>query len=209
MSIDSESFSLDLSWIDEEEKLLQYQSFIGLSPLESIQICCVFLDGSGGILRTEKGVRALQIDYENSLSVLSRENVGEILSGYGCRGGCGCGGGEAGVNMVVEDILLFNVDITTEQLQNGVDLMGMGHKFLKSFGACVGDIIIPQSLSIFHCIQSLYFFVKPVVLQRLPKSILKKNEVSGSKYRSTKRVRIHPDTFKKAVAKHKTRRVLV
>lgn len=76
MSIDSESFSLDLSWIDEEEKLLQYQSFIGLSPLESIQICCVFLDGSGGILRTEKGVRALQIDYENSLSVLSRRKCG-------------------------------------------------------------------------------------------------------------------------------------
>ena len=199
--------------------MLQYQSFLQPSPLESIHICCIFLDGSNQIIKVERTNKELHIDIEKSLSILSTEVLGEIL--------CGCGVGELGgdrvdgeVSYVVDDIVLYNIDITTEQLQSGVDLVGMGDKFIKSVGVGVGvagvksDIIIPQSLSIFHCIQTLYVFVKPCVFHRpkLVKSILKKKveeggDSGGGKYRSTKRVRIHPDTFKKVNIPHKTRRV--
>ncbi len=84
MSICGEdSFSLDLSWIDEEEKLLQYQSFLQPSPLESIHVCCIFLDGSNQIVKVERTNKTLHMDSENSWSVLSTEDLGGILADYG------------------------------------------------------------------------------------------------------------------------------
>ena len=210
------SSSLDLSWIDEEEMLLQYQSFLLPSPLETIQVCCVFLDSSNQVMKVDRFTQSLVVDVDKSVSYLSVENIGDILS----RCGVGVGVEDGAVDsFVVDDILLYNVDITTEQLQGYYDLVGSAGKFLKSVsGLGVGvsvsgsvaripssAIVVNSSLVIFHCIQTIYFFIRQVVRPKLVKSILKKDLGSG-RAASTKRVRIHPATFKSHKG-HKTRRM--
>jgi hypothetical protein len=212
--------SLDLSWIDEEEMLLQYQSFLLPSPLETIQVCCVFLDSSNQVMKVDRFTQSLVVDVDKSVSYLSVENIGDILS----RCGVGVGVEDGAVDsFVVDDILLYNVDITTEQLQGYYDLVGSAGKFLKSvsglgmgMGMSMGvsgsvaripssAIVVNSSLVIFHCIQTIYFFIRQVVRPKLVKSILKK-DLGGGRAASTKRVRIHPATFKSHKG-HKTRRM--
>lgn len=202
--------SLDLSWISEEEMLLQYQSFLLPSPLETIQVCCVFLDSSNQIIKVERFTQSLVVDMDKSVSYLSVENIGDILSRCGVVSGGNVVVDGVADSFVVDDILLYNVDITTEQLQGYYDLVGSAGKFMKMIGGGgvvpSSAIVVNSSLAIFHCIQTIYFFIRQVVRPKLVKSILKKEGSCGGRAVSTKRVRIHPATFKSHKG-HKTRRM--
>lgn len=189
--ISAESTSLDLSWIDEEEMLLRYQSFLQPSPLESISIQCVFLDCSNHIVGTNRFMQDLNMDTDNS--ILSTEMLSSIFLKYRY----GISGEEINttgkVNYSAEEVLLYNIDLTTEHLQNIGDIGNIPLKSVWSGGE-IKNIVIVSSLPIFHSIQSVFIFMRETHAPKLVKSILKPTSLANRC--STKRVRIHPDTFK-------------
>jgi hypothetical protein len=157
-----------MSWIKEEENLLQIQEKFQREPMESIK--CFFL-----FINQNKYIEQIideTIEVHNNM--ISKERVLKIVEAKKSI--------KSDVKYAFLDSWMFLVDLEPENIQ-AYSQMEVSSQFITKL-SFVDDIVVPLSIFIFHDLNALYFLFQEI--HHVPvKSALRKN-LNGIK--STKRV---------------------
>ena len=152
--------TLDLEWIQEEERLRNANELLQKQVLETVSIRFFFVDTESTIIRDKSYQQPL--DISNTISILSKNTLLQCIHkakhDYTMsqdRGVCST------VSFSLMDILVWNVDVETNYLQQYAETFPpewIGEDFVK--GSLFDDIIFLPSLCIFHSLQSVYVFLR-------------------------------------------------
>jgi hypothetical protein len=196
-----DDLSLDTSWINKQDKLANIQNNYFREPIENINAFFIYINQNDYISQ----ILCEKIFFNNSIiqnidliQIIQQKKIKTPTSKY-----------------KLYDIFSFIVDIEPQHIQSYVQSNNTS-SFLKSI-PITNDIVIPQSIFIFHDVNALYFFFKeiPTVItshRNTIKSILKNNNNDNKiKKKSTKKVSIHTEnthSHTKHRNKNKTRKKL-
>jgi len=186
-SIDSDT-DLDVSWIQNKERLQTIQNNYCREPMENIDAFFLYINQNKYIEKIISDKIPLS---SNSISVLSKETILQIIQTHKHNT-------HSLGKYKLMDILLYNVDLEPENIQSyskneNEQISESSSGFFKVI-PIIDDIIIAKSIFIFHEINSIYFIFQEIDTgskRHTIKSILKKNENEhiGS-HKNTKKVRI-------------------
>jgi hypothetical protein len=171
---------LDISWIQENEKLENINSNFIREPLENIEMFFIYVNLDSCIENIQSEKQVLTI--ENNKSVLKKETILQLIQKRKSS---------THKKYKFMDVLVYNVDLEPEHIQNysKIDnILDNSKQFFKVL-PIIDDIVIQSSIFIFHSLSSIYFIFKennPVI--SIPKSILKDSTIP--KHKNTKKVRI-------------------
>ena len=180
-----EPIDLDISWLNEHEQLNNINRIEPKAKMETMKVHCIFLSkentiekivteylvpepmnmgGSDGINHGNESVDG------NENVCITHSNVCDKVTYKG--------------KYKLSDILFFNVDLEPQYIQeyaNGAIADESVGGFFKKL--CIFDkyVIIPESISVFHSLNCLYYIFKELE-EKLPPSILKN---SGRKTRKS------------------------
>lgn len=188
----SDTDDLDMSWIEEEERLQNIQTNYSREPMESIRVYFIYINKNQYIdkilcenqeLEIRSDGSGSQINKETVLKMIQTKKISTPFSKY-----------------KLNDILLYNIDLEPEHVQDYSKSDGdKGAGVLKKI-PIFDEIIIVPSIFIFHGINSLYFIFQEVEIEKVHhsrrslKSILKL-DTAPKGLPSTKKVRIRDDSI--------------
>jgi len=174
----------DFSWVLEQDRLHNPQNNFSREPMEHIQVKYIFINKNKYIdkvlCETVELAFGNVISNEQLICMAESKKYKTPTSRY-----------------KLKDLLLFNVDLEPEHIQayaKNDGFIAFSKPFMKVLSV-VDKIIIPDSVFIFHDINSLYFIFEEVEVELIGgnkkpiiKSILKKDNSGGGS--TTKKVRI-------------------
>lgn len=173
-STEDELLDLDISWLNEHEKLNNINKIEPKERMETIKINCIFVSKENNI---EKIVTEYFVPepLESNSGVVGGDGVD--VCGHVCIHHHNvCEKVEYKGKYKLSDILFFHVDLEPYHIQeyakNVITDESVG-KFFKKL--CIFDksVIIPDSISVFHSLNCLYYIFKELD-EKLPPSILKR-----------------------------------
>jgi hypothetical protein len=183
--MDSGDLETEFAWIKEQERLQTIQSNYPREPMDKISIKYIYINQNKYISKILCEVLPIvnsAISQEQILHLIKKYNFQTPTSKY-----------------KLKDILLFNITLEPEHVQTYAkndDFIDFSSPFLKVL-SILDKITIPESIFIFHEINTLYFIFQEMEIQLTGsriKSILKKEpEVivrEPEKNKKTKKVRI-------------------
>lgn len=212
-----EELDLDTSWIEEEEKIQNIQYNYEREQCKTIHIYCIYVNIENNVIKIDHEKYPL-VSRQNTnntpsnCSLLLKENVLKIIQSKKIY--------TPTSKYKFEDVILYNVDVDAENIQayeNMEPTIYNSNEFFKVL-PFVGDIVVPDTVFIFHELNSLFFIFKEYEFQvtqhrNTLKSILKSTEVSGEQLpvKQTKKVRIlatyDENNFKRTNKNRKTRKI--
>lgn len=174
----------DFSWVLEQDRLHNPKNNFSREPIGRIQVKYIFINKNKYI------DKVLCETVELSLgNVISNEELIRMAENKKYK--------TPTSRYKLKELLLFNVDLEPEHIQayaKNDDFIAFSKPFMKVL-SIVDKIIIPDSVFIFHDVNSLYFIFEEVEVELIGgnknpiiKSILKKDNSSGGS--TTKKVRI-------------------
>lgn len=178
-----------MSWIEEQEKLLQVNKLYYREPMESIQIHYIYININNYIekITSEKiPIENNKIDKDKVLHISQEKCFNK--------------------KYFVKDIFSYIVDLEPENVQKyskSENFEELSRGFLKVL-QLNSDIVFVNSIFVFHSVNSLYFLLYevPVEVIEKPKSILK-TEKKEKRELSKKRVTIKlKDEIHRKTRKH-------
>lgn len=195
-----EDEDLDTSWINDQERFQNIQNNHRKEPMESIPLFFIYINKNQYIdkINTEKIIFDSSntcIDKERLLKIIQDKKISTPDSKY-----------------KLADILTFFVDLEPEKIQSYSNVENPDQSYSQFFKvlSIPDEIQIPQSIFIFHNINSIYFVYQEVEIIKKHnltfKSILKPiiREPLPSSLKTTKKVRIlTPDDAKTILKQHK------
>lgn len=175
-----------MSWIDEEERLLEIQDHCDREEMESIKCYFIYVNSNGYIQSITTDNIELTYNREKNISLIPKNKLLNIIqkqkidfknSKYIYKDAC-----SFIVNLDPEDIKEFSTSL---------NLTSYNNKFTKKI-PLMDDVIIDPSIFIFHDINSLYFFFEEIEKDPItPKPILKiHSHVKDNKKPTSKKVTI-------------------
>lgn len=187
-AIKQEKDTLDLEWIQEEERLRNTNELLQKQILESVCIRFFFVDTEFNII-IDKSYRQ-PLDISNNNSILSKNSLLQCI--YKAKNDFTISSNDI-VSFSLMDVLIWNVDVETNYLQQYAETFPpewIGQEFTK--GNIFDDIVFLPSLCIFHSLQSVYVFIR--VCLRKPKTNVIHTITTNQKY--TRR-RVHRPEYTK------------
>jgi hypothetical protein len=184
---------LDMSWINEEERIQNMESNYYREPMEIINAYFVYINQNQYIDKILCEKYDLEIKPDNSGSLLNKETLLQIIQTKKIK--------KLHSKYKLIDILQYHVDLEPEHIQsyskNGeLDVDIKNSKFFKPI-AIFDEVLFSPSIFIFHSVNGLYFFFQEVEVEKIKqiprkslKSILKPENREPNK---TKRVKISTD----------------
>jgi hypothetical protein len=180
------------SWIDENERLTQVDENYSKEPMKSILMHFIYVNVDSYISSVvsdtfyfKKHNDVSDISLNMSLSTSSCISNGEILKIIESKKRT-----TSTSKYKISDIILYNIDIEPQHIQsylNADNVDELSVPFMKYIPSVMNEIIVPDSIFIFHTINCLYFIFNEVVAQK--PQIVPIITVNGStKVRKTKRV---------------------
>jgi hypothetical protein len=150
--------TLDLEWIQEEERLRNANELLQKQVLETVSIRFFFVDTESTIIRDKS--YQLPLDVSNTISILSKNALLQCIHKAKRELNQDQDAGST-VSFSLMDVLVWNVDVETNFLQQYAETFPpewIGEDFVK--GSLFDDIIFLPSLCIFHSLQSVYVFLR-------------------------------------------------
>lgn len=212
MEDDTESNDdLDMSWINDEERIQNMESNYYREPMEIINAYFVYINQNQYIDKIICEKYDLEAIPDHAGSLLNKETLLQIIQNKKIK--------TLYSKYKLTDILQYHVDLEPEHIQayskNGeLDIDLKNSKFFKPI-AIFDEVEFSPSIFIFHSINGLYFFFQEVEIEKtnqIPRKSLKsilKSEIREPN--KTKRVKIstdyveYSDQYKKK--HHKTRKI--
>ena len=197
--------NFDTSWIEEQEKMQDIHQNIAKENQTSINIFYVYVNKNNDVdkITHEKhslATKSSRITKENLLGIIQCKKIYTPFSKY-----------------KFEDVILYSVEIDPENIQSYIsteaDPQQSPYSKVLPF---IGDIVIPETVFIFHDINCLFFIFKEYEFQKTHKTTLKsilKPSGEGGEHniKHTKKVRIQvsPEDFYSNTSKknRKTRKL--
>jgi ribosome-associated protein YbcJ (S4-like RNA binding protein) len=183
--MDSGDLETEFAWIKEQERLQTIQSNYPRESIDKISIKYIYINQNKYISK----ILCEVLPIVNS--VISQEQILHLIKKYNFQ--------TPTSKYKLKDILLFNITLEPEHVQTYAkndDFIDFSSPFLKVL-SILDKITIPESIFIFHEINTLYFIFQEMEIQLTGsriKSILKKeHEVivrEPEKNKKTKKVRI-------------------
>jgi hypothetical protein len=179
---------LDTSWIEKEEKINSTGETIYVrEPLNEIKLFFIYINNENAIEQITKDYEPV-LNTESGSGGITKERLLQIIQTK--KNGLY---GSSVKKYKLMDILSFQLDIESEDLDDflSTDFDEISRQYLKVLPIFDG-IECPESIFIFHDINSLYFLFKENEVVGGGggiRSILKSNSSSSEK-RATKKVRI-------------------
>lgn len=176
--------TLDLSWLEEEQQLLNPDNYI-VKPLERLRISIIYLNTENTEVLREKTYLDIIVSHspEHTHSILDKTKLLEWLDTHKRH-------------YSLLDIQLFHFPMTEDKVQ-AFTCAEIDHKFAQKYLKNVSisgeqtQWILEPTVLLFHDLCELFVFYKelpPPPVATAPKSILKTNISSGNT--TTKKVRI-------------------
>jgi hypothetical protein len=174
---------LDISWIEEQEKIQNIDKNYFREPMETIDIHIIYINANLYIESITKE-RHILTKKEKS-TVLEKERILQIIQSKKKT--------TPFSKYKFMDALLYNVDLEPEQIQNYAFSQDNDKSpFLQPI-KIMEDVIIPQSIFVFHGINSLYFFFKEeprTDLSKIKSKSILKIDGEQAPHKITKKVKI-------------------
>lgn len=172
--------SLDTSWFQEYNKLLNLQTNYNKEKMINIDVKFIYIDNQDNIqnIYCEK----LNLHSSDNGSQITKEDLLKIIQKNKTKNN---------IKYKLEDILFFHIPIDHENISN-FNNQDSSSNYLKKV-SFFDSLEIPESIFIFHNINSLYFIFKVNETDKhnfTIKSILK-NSSSKSNPSKTKKVQIN------------------
>jgi hypothetical protein len=171
---------LDISWVQDQEKIIQVDQNYTREPISSIYLYSLFVNLNSYV--DQIICDPIELDQtENGKTVLSKEKILYYIQQKKKQGSLN------GKKYRLHESLSFLVDLEPEQLQEFSQqepTIERSNSFLKVLSV-LNDIVFPESIFIFHSLNSIYFIFKEVAAVYHPISILKKD--SSSSFSKTKK----------------------
>jgi hypothetical protein len=201
---------LDMSWINEEERIQNIESNYYREPMEFVNAYFIYINQNHYIDKILCEKYDLEIKPNGSGSLLNKGSLLQIIQTKKIK--------TLHSKYKLIDILKYNVDLEPEHIQayskNGeLDVDIKNSKFFKTI-AIFDEVEFSPSIFIFHSINGLYFFFQEVEVEKhkqLPRKSLKsilKTEIREPN--KTKRVKIATDRVEYSdqykIKHHKTRK---
>jgi ABC-type lipoprotein export system ATPase subunit len=184
---------LDISWIAQQERFQNIQNNYRREPMESIDLYFIYLNKNEYIdkILNEKFVfdsSITSIKSDQLLKIIQDKKIQTPFSKY-----------------KLIDILTFFVDLEPENIQSYSNIENTESTYSHFFKVLniPNEIQIPQSIFIFHNINSIYFIfqeyelVKKHNITAVVKSILKPKDRDPGSLKTAKKVRINSPLDKK------------
>lgn len=183
----------DEKWLQEQKQLQEIQSNYCREFMDSIHLQFVFLSREKHITHITSIQEPLHVCDVSNQCVLSEERILALLANIKKQ--------YNGKKFALHHISSFLVDLEPEHIQQfSTSTCSEESPFLRHY-SIMQSINIPQSIFIFHNVNTIYFFLHeiPCSHQHTLRPILKKksNGLSGNSsqgLKKTKRVRIQHDT---------------
>jgi len=144
---------LDMSWIHETKKLQEINHNYFKEPISEIEIFFIYINPNDYIDKISSEIYDLTIT--NNESILQNDFMIQLIDKHKF------------INTTkykVLDVLLYNVDLTPENIQfysHNENLIECSSKFLQPL-SILHDFVIPPSIFIFHKINSIFVILKEV-----------------------------------------------
>jgi len=201
-----ESEDLDMSWIEEEERLQNIQTNYSREPMESIKTYFIYINKNQYIDKILCELQELEVKPDESGSLINKETILKLIQTKKIT--------TPFSKYKLSDILLYNIDLEPEHIQDysKTNIEDIGNKDLLKKIPIFDEVTIAPSIFIFHGINSLYFIFQEVEIEKVKpsrhslKSILKL-ESSPKNSPSTKKVRIRDDSIEYADTQRTKRRI--
>jgi hypothetical protein len=183
-----ETDDLDISWIEEQERIQNIQTSYCREPMESITTYFIYINRNQYIDKIYCENQMLEIKEDKSGSFISQDAVLKIIQSKKKT--------TAFSKYKLVDILLYNVDLDPERIQDYSNDNIEKASELKTI-PFFDEISITPSIFIFHGVNSLYFVFQEVEIEKVQndrrslKSILKLHKNPAL----TKKVRIQDDNI--------------
>ena len=186
--------SIDISWIDQEDE----EGVIEKEPMDQIQCYYIYISDENEYEEERKikhVIKEPQVLEECPNSPNSTEqrkiSTGRLLQMIHSKKNPLPT--TRGTKYRLMEILLYNVDTESENIQNMIDI----DKNMLKIVTISEEIIIPPSLCIFHEINSLYFLFQEVEIDTYqPKPILKILSDISKGAKKTKKVAFKDQEFR-------------
>jgi len=201
---------LDISWLNEQERIQNIQSNYYREPMESIDVYFIYINQNQYINKILCEKYDLEIISNGSL--LKKETLLKIIQDKKIKNDYS--------KYKLIDILQFHVDLEPEHIQsfvNNGELEDGSQKTLKNVSV-FDEVFFSPSIFIFHGINCIYFIFQEVETIKVNnrkslKSILK-NDTREHFKKGTKKVKIstenieYSNNYKKNIHKNKTRKMV-
>ena len=166
-----------MSWILEEDKLLQIQQNHPREPMDSILCYFVYVDSDSSIVTIATDNLLLYWNVEKSCKCIPKEQVLQLIQERRKRA--------SNTQYIYKDACMFLVDLEPDNVQSYAQNKTNDTNLFVTNIPVIGDIMVPPSIFVFHGINSICFVFQEI------RSILRKG---GSLTR--KRVLISNDNNK-------------
>ena len=199
---------LDMSWVDEYSRLHVIENVMQREPIDSIVIQTIYMNTQSEIEKVDKDEIKIEIGkipiekieinkHYSNYSVVSKEQLQQFI--------------QTKLNThskkyKVFDIILYKIDLHPQDIQAYTN---ESYKNIGKIKTCSveEDIIIPESLYIFHSLHAIDIFLREHCKIEQPKPIIKLNTSNCNKIKHTKKVRILEDAeYINVVKPHKKTR---
>jgi len=184
---ENDDTDLDISWIEEQEKIQNIDKNYFREPMDAIDIHIIYINANLYIESITKEKHVLT--KREKTTVLEKERVLQIIQSKKKT--------TPFSKYKFMDALLYNVELEPEQIQNYANTqentISSTSSFLKPV-KILEDVTISHSIFVFHGINALYFFFKEEPRTDLTnaksKSILKMEGEQATPHKITKKVKI-------------------
>lgn len=178
---------LDTNWINEQTKLQNIQQNYFKEPLEQIKQYNIFINKNLYIDNIKCELIDVKKQPNTNQTIITQEQLLKIIQKYKTN--------KSTMNYKLKEILTYIVDIDTQQdIREYVlsETTITNNPFFKTYSNIVDEIKIPESIFIFHDINSIYFIFQEretIPQNQVYKSILKIDKRENDR-KTTKKVRI-------------------
>lgn len=191
-NLEEDDTDLDIIWINEQTKLQNIQQNYFKEPMEQIKIYCIFINKNLYIDNINCQLHPVSVESNKHYTHLSQEHILKIIQTHKTN--------KSTVNYKLKEILSYIVDIEPGDIQQYVsaknqkdgDPKNHSNLFFKTHSNIADEIKIPDSIFIFHDINSIYFLFQERETEQhnhTYKSILKIDN-RENEHKTTKKVRI-------------------
>lgn len=183
---------LDDSWIKEQQRIHNINFNYCKEPMENISIASIFVNNNKQINNiTTNKVYLSRTTGESPTTLLPKERLIELI-----QKGKKSSIGDSSSRYKIAEVATFIVDINPEDIQrytNTTDVTNTYKPFFKTQSR-IHDVVIPDSVFIFHKVNSIFFIFQEIsenLRNHTIKSILKNTDNKKTKTTTTKRVNIN------------------
>lgn len=165
-----------MSWILEQERILQIQQNYSREPMENIVCCFLYVNEENSLEKITYDTLPLQsyLNKEKSGHILPKEVVLQLIQNKRIY--------TPTSKYIFKNSWLYLVDLEPENIQDyskSENFNQLSSRFMHVFHT-IQDISIPSSIFIFHSLNMLYFLFEEVSVKYSPKPILKIGGLSSS-----------------------------